>query len=133
MCKQTSYNRSSSYTNSYSMSPAELDEKTGLQDHTTPLDPANLLAELEYYKNKCRELEQATGPKEEPYDWGFEPEPPKKRGHDIVWLFVPNLIGTARYPTTREKKGRMSNRLNLKDTAGCSISMCSSCGWTKIR
>lgn len=77
------------------MSPAEVDEKTVLQDPTNPLAPMGLKAELEYYKAKCHKLELATEIGEEGDVWETEPGTPKERGHDNVWLFVPNLIGTA--------------------------------------
>jgi hypothetical protein len=77
------------------MSPAEVGEKTVLQDPTVPLDPIGLKAELKYYKAKCRKLELATEIKEEGYVWDTETEALTELGHDNVWPFVPNLIGTA--------------------------------------
>jgi hypothetical protein len=105
------------------MSPAELDEKTVLQDPTVPSDPIGLQAELEYYKRKCRELERATEIKEDTYVWHAETETCKKRGHDNVWLFVRNLIGQQASNYFRDDC--LSDTLDVQDISGSFILACS--------
>lgn len=71
------------------MAPFEKNEKTTQQDQ------AVLKAELERFKLRCAELETLIGAvHEDDISSVVGPKASRDRGHENVFLFVPNLIGT---------------------------------------